>query len=181
MGIFSRFQCHLHISRSMYPVCLWTLVFLFFPLIDLYWRQGSCIKATLLPQMKKCKNSKDVPSKPSHPSSRVGTLETRVAAPSDLPGRLDQTNSSLTKVNKQLNILESRREDTENRNRRSIHIFYGIEDFQNETWAQTEKEGIRTCSRLLNQHLEPNHSERAPSWLFHQRQKALCHCEVLIV
>ncbi|XP_077484990.1 uncharacterized protein LOC144095057 [Amblyomma americanum] len=95
-------------------------------------------------------------------SKRMTDLETHLEAMTAIKSELEIIKSENTRLSRQIETLEARIDDSENRSRRNNLIFYGIPDSNpSETFADSEGEVIRHCAQHLSLTIHPEEVERA--------------------
>ncbi|CAN8026503.1 unnamed protein product, partial [Ixodes persulcatus] len=94
-------------------------------------------------------------------SARVAALEKHQTVTPDVKEEITAATQALSNVRRELTVLGTRCEDSENRQRRSNLLFYGLSDKEGETWAESEKLVLDICSAQLGLPLEPGIIERA--------------------
>ncbi|CAN7978916.1 unnamed protein product [Ixodes persulcatus] len=97
----------------------------------------------------------------SNLSERISGLEKECSSFSSISTEVQTIQSNMFSMTNTIACLEARIDDAENRSRRNNLIFYGLRDVAGESWHDSEKLIIDTCSTHLAINLEPLSIERA--------------------
>lgn len=99
--------------------------------------------------------------KVSELTEQLCTLERELRASQPDIQVAQNNDSKLETAQVELAVLKSRCNDAENRSRRSNLVFFGLEDKDKETWAESESRIIDLCDKKMGIKINPDNIDRA--------------------
>ncbi|XP_042142396.1 uncharacterized protein LOC121833297 [Ixodes scapularis] len=94
-------------------------------------------------------------------TEQLCTLERELRASQPDIQVAQNNDSKLETAQVELAVLKSRCNDAENRSRRSNLVFFGLEDKDKETWAESESRIIDLCDKKMGIKINPDNIDRA--------------------